>query len=92
MPLPLTTATKPIGRLEEIAKLRGFDEKWESGKGYIWTHPDDHILQQRNVCMNALRSVSNGNVESFFQNIRTNWREFYIAHIRNALVHPEGLN
>jgi len=40
--------------------------------------------------MDALRSVSQGKVESFYDTIRTMRKEFYILHIRNALIHPAG--
>lgn len=92
LPLPLTAASRPIGRLEAIAKIRGIDESWENRKGLLWTHIDDHLIQNKTMCMNALRSVSNGNIESFFEAVRTMRREFYVLHIRNALIHPSGQN
>jgi len=57
----------------------------------LWTHTVDHPMQNKTMCMDALRSVSQGKVESFYDTIRTMRRDFYILHIRNALIHPAGI-
>lgn len=87
--------TRLVPSLSEVNSRTLYNEnseiaKWANDTSNLWMFPDDHPMQNRSSCLDAMKGAIDRTHPLVYESYKKVDRAFYVLRAKHGIIHPSG--